>query len=91
MDVGGSVPLLPSPPPPLQVSDLKAELSLVKAHQDKLQAEVSAATAARDAAQERANTFKSEVEQLQFMLDEVHSKRSDSPPSKVIIQCAQLS
>lgn len=65
------------------MSDLKAELNQVKSHQDKLQAEVTAAVAARDAAQERAKTLKAEVEQLQFMLDEVHSKCSDSPPSKV--------
>jgi uncharacterized protein (DUF3084 family) len=65
----------------VQVSELKAELAQVKAQQERLKAEVGAAAAARDAAVERAKGLKAELEQLQFMLDEVHSAHSDAPPS----------
>jgi hypothetical protein len=67
----------------LQVSELKAQLAQAKSQQDKLRGEAAAAAAARDSAQERASALRSEVEQLQFMLDEVHAARTDSPPSKV--------
>ena len=67
----------------LQVSELKSQLAQAKSQQEKLRGEVAAAAAARDAAQERASALRSEVEQLQFMLDEVHAARTDSPPSKV--------
>ena len=63
----------------VQVSELKVQLSQAKTQQDKLRAEAAAASAARDAALERVSTLKQEVEQLQFMLDEVHAARSDSP------------
>lgn len=69
----------------VQVAELKADLSQAKVQQDKLRAEVAAAAAARDAASERVMGLKQEVEQLQFMLDEVHAARSDSPAGKVSV------
>lgn len=67
--------------PELKVSELKAELAQLKAQQERLKAEVGAAAAARDAAVERAKGLKAEMEQLQFMLDEVHSAHSEESPS----------
>lgn len=66
-----------------QVSELKVQLQQARSQQDKLRAEVAAAAAARDAAHERTQALKREVEQLQFMLDEVHAARSESPAGKV--------
>jgi hypothetical protein len=71
----------------LQVSEMKAQLSQATAQQDRLRAQASAAAAAQDAAEERANALRAEVEQLQFMLDEVHAARSASPLGKVCGQC----
>lgn len=65
------------------MSELKAKLSQATAQQDRLRAEASAAAAAHDAAEERVKALRAEVEQLQFMLDEVHAARSTSPMGKV--------
>lgn len=71
-----------------QVSELKAELAQVKAQQERLKAEVGAAVAARDAAVERSKSLKAELEQLQFMLDEVHSAHSEESPSVKVLKHA---
>lgn len=66
---------------------MKAQLSQAHAQQDRLRAEASAAAAAHDAAEERVKALRAEVEQLQFMLDEVHAARSTSPLGKVGGDC----
>lgn len=69
----------------LQVSELNTQLSQGRSHQDSLRAEAAAAAAARDAALERVNALRHEVEQLQFMLDEAHAAKHDWPSSKVCV------
>jgi hypothetical protein len=69
--------------PCTQLSEMKHELAVSRAQADKLRAELAGAAAARDAAQERAAGLRSEVEQLQFLVDEVAAAHAaDASPGK---------
>lgn len=58
----------------VQVTEVKSQLSMARAQQDKLKAELDTAKSIAEAAKRREQQLRQEIEELRFLMDEAHAK-----------------